>query len=103
MVLKIRGALDALGAFSKRSLAGYCSLEHAHAAPPPTLAAATGALSVGVGFLPVIGAERSLGPLITGAMVSLLAAAAALLQPRAGRAHDDGRIGDRTGRPEGLW
>jgi MFS transporter, DHA1 family, tetracycline resistance protein len=70
--------------------------------PTLALAAATGALSVGVGFLPVIGAERGLGPLITGAMVSLLAAAAALLQPRAGRAHDDGRIGDRTGMAGGL-
>jgi len=70
--------------------------------PTLALAAATGALSVGVGFLPVIGAERDLGPLITGAMVSLLAAAAALLQPRAGRAHDDGRIGDRTGMAGGL-
>ena len=72
------------------------------ATPPFTLAAATGALSVGVGFLPVIGAERGLGPLITGAMVPLLAAAAALLQPRVGRAHDDGRIGDRTGMAGGL-
>jgi MFS family permease len=35
-------------------------------------------------------------------MVSLLAAAAALLQPRVGRAHDDGRIGDRTGMAGGL-
>jgi len=70
--------------------------------PTLALAAATGALSVGVGFLPVIGAERGLGPLITGAMVSLLAAAAALLQPRVGRAHDDGRIGDRTGMAGGL-
>ena len=34
--------------------------------------------------------------------MSLLAAAAALLQPRAGRAHDDGRIGDRTGMAGGL-
>ena len=70
--------------------------------PTLALAAATGALSVGVGFLPVIGAERGLSPLITGAIVSLLAAAAALVQPRAGRARDDGRIGDRTGLATGL-
>jgi len=38
--------------------------------PTLALAAATGALSVGVGFLPVIGAERGLGPLITGAGVA---------------------------------
>jgi DHA1 family tetracycline resistance protein-like MFS transporter len=70
--------------------------------PTLALAAATAALSVGVGFLPVIGAERSLGPLLTGAIVSLLALAAAVVQPRAGRARDDGRIGDRTGLATGL-
>ena len=70
--------------------------------PTLALAAATAALSVGVGFLPVVGAGRGLGPLVTGAIVSLLAAAAALIQPRAGRARDDGRIGDRTGMATGL-
>jgi DHA1 family tetracycline resistance protein-like MFS transporter len=70
--------------------------------PTLALAAATAALSVGVGFLPVVGAGRGLGPLITGAIVSLLAAATALVQPRAGRARDDGRIGDRTGMATGL-
>jgi MFS family permease len=70
--------------------------------PTLALAAATGALSAGVGFLPVIGAERGLGPLVTGAIVSLLALAAAVVQPRAGRARDDGRIGDRTGLATGL-
>lgn len=70
--------------------------------PTLALAAATAALSVGVGFLPVIGAERGLGPLVTGAIVSLLALGAALVQSRAGRARDDGRIGDRTGLAAGL-
>ena len=70
--------------------------------PTLALAAATGALSVGVGFLPVIGAQRGLGPLVTGAIVSVLAAAAALVQPRVGRARDAGRIGDRTGLAPGL-
>ena len=70
--------------------------------PTLALAAATAALSVGVGFLPVAGASRGLGPLATGAIVSLLAAAAALVQPRAGRARDNGRIGDRTGLAAGL-
>lgn len=70
--------------------------------PTLALAAATGALSVGVGFLPVVGAERGLGPLPIGAIVSLLAATAAVIQPRAGRARDDGRIGDRTGLTAGL-
>jgi DHA1 family tetracycline resistance protein-like MFS transporter len=70
--------------------------------PTLALAAATAALSVGVGFLPVAGAGRGLGPLATGAIVSLLAAAAALIQPRVGRARDRGRIGDRTGLAAGL-
>lgn len=70
--------------------------------PTLALAAATGALSVGVGFLPVLGAARGLGPLVTGAIVSLLALAAALVQPRAGRARDEGRIGDRIGLVTGL-
>ena len=70
--------------------------------PTLALAAATAALSVGVGFLPVVGAGRGLGPLVTGAIVSVLAAAAALVQPRAGRARDDGSIGDRTGLTSGL-
>jgi MFS family permease len=70
--------------------------------PTLALAAATAVLSVGVGFLPVVGAGRGLSPLATGAIVSLLAAAAALVQPRAGRARDDGRIGDRTGLTTGL-
>lgn len=70
--------------------------------PTLALAAATAALSVGVGFLPVIGAGRGLSPLVTGAIVSLLAAATALVQPRAGHARDQGRIGDRTGLAAGL-
>jgi MFS transporter, DHA1 family, tetracycline resistance protein len=70
--------------------------------PTLALAAATAGLSVGVGFLPVAGAGRGLGPLATGAIVSLLAASCALIQPRAGRARDQGRIGDRTGLAAGL-
>ena len=70
--------------------------------PTLALAAATAALSVGVGFVPVAGAGRGLGPPATGAIVSLLAASAAVIQPRAGRARDRGRIGDRTGLAAGL-
>jgi DHA1 family tetracycline resistance protein-like MFS transporter len=70
--------------------------------PTMALAAATGALSVGVGFLPVMGAHRGLGPLAAGAIVSVLAATATLIQPQAGRIRDDGRIGDRTGMAGGL-
>ncbi|MFD0035187.1 MFS transporter [Streptomyces sp. NPDC127172] len=70
--------------------------------PTMALAAATAALSVGVGFLPVSGAAAGLGPLATGAAVSVLAACAALVQPRAGRALDAGRLTSRTGLPLGL-
>jgi DHA1 family tetracycline resistance protein-like MFS transporter len=70
--------------------------------PTVALAGATAALSVGVGFLPVAGARIGLVPLATGAVVSLLAAAAALVQPWAGRARDAGRIGDGPGMAAGL-
>jgi MFS family permease len=65
--------------------------------PVLALAGATAALSAGVGFLPVRGAQAGLGPLATGAAASLLALAAALVQPRAGRAHDRGRLPAPTG------
>ncbi|GAA1859098.1 MFS transporter [Asanoa iriomotensis] len=71
-------------------------------APTSALAAATAALSVGVGFLPVSGRAAGLGTIATGAAVSLLAACAALVQPRAGRALDDGRITTRAGLTAGL-
>jgi MFS transporter, DHA1 family, tetracycline resistance protein len=70
--------------------------------PTVALAAATAALSVGVGFLPVRGAAAGLGPLATGAAVSLLAASAALIQPRAGRAYDSGRLPGPLGVCAGL-
>lgn len=70
--------------------------------PTAALAGATAALAVGVGFLPAIGAGHGLGPLATGAVVSLLAATAALVQPRIGRARDTGRLHDRTGMTAGL-
>ncbi len=71
-------------------------------APTAALAAATAALSVGVGFLPVTGRAAGLGTLATGAAVSLLALCAAIVQPRAGRAVDEGRLSTRTGLGAGL-
>ncbi|MFJ4035595.1 MFS transporter [Streptomyces griseoluteus] len=71
-------------------------------APTAALAAATAALSVGVGFLPVSGRAAGLGTVATGAAVSVLAGCAALVQPRAGRALDDGRLTTRTGLATGL-
>jgi hypothetical protein len=57
------------------------------------LAAAAAALSAGVGFLPVLAGLRHLGPFAASAVVSLPAAAAAVLQPVAGRRIDAGRLG----------
>jgi len=71
-------------------------------APTGALAAATAALSVGVGFLPVTGRAAGLGPVATGAVVSVLAASAAVVQLRAGAALDDGRITTRSGLATGL-
>ncbi|MEU6947928.1 MFS transporter [Streptomyces sp. NPDC046316] len=71
-------------------------------APTAALAAATAALSVGVGFLPVSGAVAGLGTVATGAAVSVLAACAAVVQPYAGRALDAGRLTTRTGLAVGL-
>ncbi|NUR40006.1 MAG: MFS transporter [Streptomyces sp.] len=70
--------------------------------PTAALAGATAALSVGVGFLPVSGAVAGLGTVATGAAVSVLAACAAVVQPRAGRALDAGRITARGGLAVGL-
>ncbi|MFE3181807.1 MFS transporter [Streptomyces violascens] len=63
---------------------------------------ATAALSVGVGFLPLSGMAAGLGPVATGAAVSVLAACAAIVQPRAGLALDTGRLTTRTGLGAGL-
>ncbi|GIF99035.1 MFS transporter [Catellatospora citrea] len=70
--------------------------------PTTALAAATAALSVGVGFLPVSGAAAGLGPVATGAAVSVLALCAALTQPRAGQALDTGKITNATGILAGM-
>ncbi|MFJ8198053.1 MFS transporter [Streptomyces sp. NPDC096152] len=71
-------------------------------APTAALAAATAALAAGVGFLPVSGRAAGLGTVATGAAVSVLAACAAVAQPRAGRALDAGRLTTRSGLTAGL-
>ncbi|GGV95037.1 MFS transporter [Streptomyces narbonensis] len=76
--------------------------DRAFLAPTAALAAATAALSVGVGFLPVSGAATGLGTVATGAAVSVLAATAAFVQPKAGRALDAGSLSTRTGLLVGL-
>ncbi|MGX1548216.1 MFS transporter [Streptomyces adustus] len=76
--------------------------DHSFLAPTAALAAATAALSVGVGFLPVSGAAAGLDTVATGAAVSVLAACGAVVQPWAGRAVDAGRLTTRTGLTAGL-
>jgi MFS family permease len=70
--------------------------------PTLALAAGTAALAAAVGFLPVRGAGYGLGPLLTGAVITALAAAAALVQPWAGRARDSGRLHETAGMAVGL-
>jgi MFS family permease len=70
--------------------------------PTAALAGSTAALSVGVGFLPVTAASVGMGPVAAGAAVSVLAATGAIVQPRAGRALDAGRITTRSGLTGGL-
>jgi MFS transporter, DHA1 family, tetracycline resistance protein len=70
--------------------------------PTMTLAAATAALSAGVGFLPVLGSAAGMSALMTGAAVSVLSACAALAQPWAGRALDSRRLSHRAGTATGL-
>lgn len=70
--------------------------------PTACLAGTTAALSAGVGFLPVLGAAAGLHPIQTGAAVSVLAIATALVQPWAGRARDTARLNDHAGMAIGL-
>jgi len=77
-------------------------LEPTFLTPTAALAAATAALAVGVGYLPVSGRLDGLGPLATGAAVSVLALTAAIIQPQAGRALDRGHLGTTPGLGAGL-
>ncbi|WP_432143813.1 MFS transporter [Streptomyces sp. bgisy084] len=70
--------------------------------PTAALAGAAAALSVGVGFLPVSGRAAGLGTVATGAVVSVLAACGAIVQPRVGRALDAGLISAPGGIGAGL-
>jgi MFS family permease len=76
--------------------------EFAFLAPTLALAAATAALSVGVGFLPVSGTEAGLSPVVVGAVVSLLALTTAFTQPIAGRALDAARFSPIAGITAGI-
>lgn len=76
--------------------------ESSFVTPTLALAAATAALSVGVGFLPVLGTQAGLSPVVTGAVVSVLALTTAVAQPLAGRAVDAGRLTLRAGIVAGV-
>lgn len=69
--------------------------------PVGLLAGATAATSAAVGFFPVVAARAHLSTLIGGAIISVLAAVAVVVQIRAGRALDDGRLA-ATGAAWGL-
>jgi len=77
-------------------------LEPTFLTPTAALAAATAALAVGVGYLPVSGRLDGLSPLATGAAVSVLALTAAIIQPQAGRALDRGHLSTTPGLGAGL-
>ena len=70
--------------------------------PTLILAASTAALSIGVGFFPILAASAGASALLSGALVSVLSACAALAQPWAGRVLDAGRISYRSGAVAGL-
>lgn len=76
--------------------------ESSFVTPTLALAAATAALSVGVGFLPVLGTQAGLSPIVTGAVVSVLALVTAVAQPLAGRALDAGRVSVTAGIITGI-
>jgi MFS family permease len=70
--------------------------------PTLLLAAAAGALSAAVGFLPAVGSRLGMGILLTTAAATVLAVASSLTQPRVGRALDAGRLDRRAAAVLGL-
>lgn len=56
--------------------------------PVILLAVATAALGVAVGFLPLIGSQLGLDPILSMGAVTVLAIVSAIVQPRVGRLHD---------------
>ncbi|MEZ2388326.1 MFS transporter [bacterium RCC_150] len=70
--------------------------------PTTALAAATGALGVAVGFLPLLGSKLQLPLLASMAVVAVLALSSTLTQPLVGRLRDEGRVADGPGIGAGL-
>jgi MFS family permease len=77
--------------------------------PTITLASATAALAVGVGFLPVLGGEGGLTPLVTGAAVSMPGRPMVAPGPPSPNAPPGRSVGRRHLRrlrrrpPDGVW
>ncbi|MFF1831032.1 MFS transporter [Paenarthrobacter sp. NPDC058040] len=78
------------------------STERSFLGPTTVLAAGTGALGAAVGFLPALAAREGLGTTGSIAVVSVLAVASALIQPRIGKLRDRGVLKDRPGMVLGL-
>lgn len=70
--------------------------------PTLVLAGATGSLGAAIGFLPALAAHAGLGTFESIAVVTVLALASSLIQPRVGRLRDAGRLPDRFGMAGGL-
>ncbi len=78
------------------------STERSFLGPTVVLAASTGALGAAVGFLPALAAREGLGTAGSVAVVTVLALASSLVQPRIGRLRDRGVLADRPGMVAGL-
>ncbi|WP_291884407.1 MFS transporter [Cellulomonas sp.] len=70
--------------------------------PTAVLAAATAALGVAVGFLPLVATRAGLDPVASMAAVTVLALASTVVQPVVGRLRDAGHVDTRRGAPTGL-
>lgn len=70
--------------------------------PTIVLAAATGALGVASGFLPLLGTTAGMAPFGAMATVTVLALASTLVQPYVGRLRDAARLSTRPGTALGL-
>ncbi|WP_411730464.1 MFS transporter [Paeniglutamicibacter sp.] len=78
------------------------STERSFLVPTLALAAATSALGVAVGFLPLLGTELRMPVGASMAVVAILALSSSLTQPLAGRLRDRGQISSRSGIGWGL-
>lgn len=78
------------------------STERSFLGPTVVLAASTGALGAAVGFLPALAAREGMGTAGSVAVVTVLAVASSLVQPRIGRLRDRGVLADRPGMVAGL-